>query len=118
MTFNQFDIKFNRFKYIVEDSGIRVVKKSLIKSDEQFVAFENIGSKIIKVKEKKRPWLIISGLFLVLALTVFIDRLKGDKVGEGAEFFWLIISAIFFIIYSISSSTTTTISVNIFTSTS
>ena len=101
MTFNQFDIKFNRFKYIVEDSGIRVIKKSLFKSDEQSVAFENIGSKIIKVKEKKRPWLIISGLFFVLALTVFIDRLKGDKVGEGAEIFWLIISAIFFIIYSI-----------------
>jgi hypothetical protein len=100
MTFNQFDINFTRFRYIVENTGIRVINRRMFSGSERFVRFENIGSEIIKVREKKLAWLIPSVLFLVFALTVFINRINGGKVGGGAEIFHLSISAGFFITYA------------------
>ncbi|HTJ49192.1 MAG TPA: DUF4253 domain-containing protein [Cyclobacteriaceae bacterium] len=100
MTFSQFDINFNRFKYTVEESGVRVINKRLFSAAERFVPFEDIGSEIFKEKERKLIWLFISILFLIISLLVFIDRLNGGKVDDGAEIFWLSVSAVFFIIYS------------------
>jgi hypothetical protein len=100
MTFKQFDINLNRFKYTVEESGVRVINKRLFSVAERFIPFEDIGSEIIKEKERKLIWLFISILFLIISLLVFIDRLTGGKVGDEAEVFWLSVSAVFFIIYS------------------
>lgn len=101
MTFKQFDINLNRFKYVIEDSGMRVINKRLFSATERFVNFENIGSEIIKVKERKLVWLITSVLFFILALVVLNRRINGGKIGVAAEFFWLAISTFFFIIYTL-----------------
>lgn len=101
MTFKQLDINLSRFKYIVEDTGIRITNKKLFSSvTERFVSFEDIGSKIIKERERKLEWLIPSVLFLFFALYVFIKRINGGKVGDGAEVAHLSISFVFFVIYA------------------
>jgi hypothetical protein len=100
MIFKQIDINLNRFNYIVEKDGVTVIKKKLFSVSKRFFPFENVGEKIIKERERKLPWLIISFFFFALALLVFMRRLKGGNVSDTAEMFWIIVSTIFFIIYA------------------
>jgi len=100
MTFKQFDINLTRFKYVVKNDGILVTKKILFSGTERFVPFENIGSEIIRDKERKLVWLIASILFFIVASTVLFRRISGFYVGDGAEVFWLSISVVFFIIFA------------------
>ena len=99
MEFTQFDTNLDHFKYIIEDTGVRLVKKRIASSSDTFVEFEDIGSKIIIEKTRKLLWLIISILFLAIGIAVFVKRLKGGKVGDGAEIFHLTTSLVFFIIF-------------------
>lgn len=101
MEFKQFDTNFDRFKYAIEDTGLRLIKKRIASSSETFVDFEDIGSKIIIEKSRKLLWLIISLLFLVIAISVFVKRLNGGNVGNGAEIFHISTSMFFLIVYLI-----------------
>ena len=101
MEFKQFDTNFDRFKYATEDTGLRLIKKRIASSSETFVDFEDIGSKIIIEKSRKLLWLIISLLFLVIAISVFVKRLNGGNVGNGAEIFHISTSMFFLIVYLI-----------------
>lgn len=101
MEFKQFDTNFDRFKYVIEDTGIRLVKKRIASSSDTFVDFEDIGSKIIIEKSQKLLWLILSLLFLVIAISVFVKRLEGGNIGNGAEIFHLTTSLFFLIVYLI-----------------
>ncbi|MBK7468099.1 MAG: hypothetical protein IPJ43_15535 [Saprospiraceae bacterium] len=101
MEFKQFDTNFDRFKYAIEDTGLRLIKKRIASSSETFVDFEDIGSKIIIEKSRKLLWLIISLLFLVIAISVFVKRLNGGNVGNGAEIFHISTSMFFLILYLI-----------------
>ena len=101
MEFKQFDTNFDRFKYVIEDTGLKLIKKRIASSSETFVDFEDIGSKIIIEKSRKLLWLIISLLFLVIAISVFVKRLNGGNVGNGAEIFHISTSMFFLILYLI-----------------
>jgi hypothetical protein len=101
MEFKQFDTNFDRFNYVIEDTGIRLIKKRIASSSDTFVDFEDIGSKIIIEKSRKLLWLIISLLFLVIAISVFVKRLNGGNVGNGAEIFHISTSMFFLIVYLI-----------------
>ena len=101
MEFKQFDTNFDRFKYAIEDTGLRLIKKRIASSSETFVDFEDIGSKIVIEKSRKLLWLIISLLFLVIAISVFVKRLNGGNVGNGAEIFHISTSMFFLIVYLI-----------------
>ena len=95
----QFDINFNRFQYIIEDTGVKLIKRRFSSSTETFVEFESIGSKIIKENTRKLYWAILSVLFLLIAIAVFVSRMKGGKVGDGAEFFHLSVSFVLLMIF-------------------
>ena len=99
MEFKQFDTNFDRFKYVIEDTGLRLITKRIASSSETFVDFEDIGSKIIIEKSRKLLWLIISLIFLVIAISVFVKRLNGGNVGNGAEIFHISTSLFFLIVY-------------------
>ncbi len=106
MEFKQFDTNFDRFKYIIEDTGLRLIKKRIASSSDTFVDFEDIGSKIIIEKSRKLLWLVISLLFLIIAISVFFKRLDGGHVGNGAEIFHLTTSVFFLIVYLITKKNT------------
>jgi hypothetical protein len=99
MELKQFDINFDRFHYIIEDSGIRLIKRRLAESSDTFVDFEDIGSKIIKENTRKLIWLIISTLFLVIGTVVLTSRMQGKKIGNNAEIFHYSVSLIFFSVF-------------------
>jgi len=101
MEFKQFDTNFDRFNYKIEESGIRLSKKGLASSSVTFVDFEDIGSKIIIEKSRKLIWLILSILFLVIAIAVFVKRLNGGNIGNGAEIFHISTSIFFLFVYLI-----------------
>jgi len=99
MEFNQFDTNLDRFNYIIEETGIRLIKNRIASSADTFVDFEDIGSKIIIEKSRKLIWLILSLLFLVFAILVFVKRLNGGHVGNGAELFHITTSLFFLVVF-------------------
>jgi len=99
MEFNQFDTNFDRFKYIIEDNGVRLIKKRMASGSDTFVEFEDIGSKIIIEKSRKLIWLILCLLFLIFAILVFVKRLNGGHVGNGAEIFHITTSMFFLFVF-------------------
>ena len=99
MEFNQFDTNLDRFNYIIEETGIRLIKKRMASTSDTFVDFEDIGSKIIIEKSRKLIWLILSLLFLVFAILVFVKRLNGGHVGNGAELFHITTSLFFLVVF-------------------
>jgi len=99
MTFTQIGFDFYFSKYRIEDSGLYLIRKKLFSTTESFIKFENIGSEIIKQKDRKYLWLFCSILFLAIALYVFNRRLHDYKVGETAEIFHLCISFFFCLVY-------------------
>src|SRR5690348_16149369 len=100
--FKQIDFTLTVSKYIIEESGLQIIKKKIFSSTE-FIKFEDIGTEIIKEKDRKFVWLCFSVLFLMILLGVFINRVRGIKVGNGAEIFYLGVSFLFFLIYQIRS---------------
>jgi hypothetical protein len=68
-------------------------------SSDTFVDFEEIGSKIIIEKSRKLIWLILCLLFLIIAISVFIKRLNGGHVGNGAEIFHITTSLFFLVVF-------------------
>jgi len=99
MEFNQFDTNLDRFNYIIEETGIRLIKKRMASSSDTFVDFEEIGSKIIIEKSRKLIWLILCLLFIIIAISVFIKRLNGGNVGNGAELFHITTSLFFLVVF-------------------
>ncbi|MCE2962849.1 MAG: hypothetical protein ACK567_03465 [Chitinophagales bacterium] len=99
MELNQFDLNLDRFKFIIENNGLRLIKNRIASNTDTFVEFEDIGSKIIIDKSRKLLWLILSLLFLIIAVWIFINRLEGDKIGAGAEIFHIVISLFFLTIF-------------------
>lgn len=101
MEFKQIDTNFDRFIFIIEDTGLRLIKKKINSSTNTFVDFEDIGSKIIIENTRKPVWLIISFVLLTAAITVFVKRLNGGAVGNGVEIFLLTMSLISFLVFLI-----------------
>jgi len=99
MELKQFDTNLDRFHYIIEENGVRLIIKRLASTSDTFVEFEDIGSKIIKENTRKLLWLGLSILFLIIAIAVLIKRMNGGRIGDGAELFHFSVSAIFFIIF-------------------
>ena len=99
MEFNQFDTNFDRFKYTIKDNGVRLIKKRMGSGSDTFVEFEDIGSKIIIEKSRKLIWLILCLLFLIFAILVFVKRLNGGLVGNGAEIFHITTSMFFLFVF-------------------
>lgn len=99
MEYKQFGLNLYRFRYIIEANGITVIKKKLAQHTETFIEFEDIGPKIIKDTRRSIGWLIASCVFLLLAIAVFVDRVTGGKVGQGAEIFWVCVSVMLFIVF-------------------
>jgi len=100
--FTQIDFRLTVSKYIIEGHGLRIIKKRIFSSTE-FIKFEDIGTEIIKEKDRKFVWLGFSVLFLIISSGVFINRVRGIKVGNGAEIFHLSVSFLFFVVYQIRS---------------
>jgi hypothetical protein len=101
--FIQLDFKLNFSKYTIEEDGLRITRKKPFSSKETLIKFEDLGTETIEEKDRKFVWLIFSLLFLIIALSVFIKRCNGGKVGNGAEIFHLTISFLFFLGYQIRS---------------
>ena len=99
MEYKQVDINFKIFKYNVEATGLRVIKKGFGNSSDTLFEFENIGSKIIHQKSRKIVLLIFSILFLGLALLLFFSALSDERIGYIAGIFPLILSSVFFLLY-------------------
>lgn len=99
MEYRQFDFNFERLTFIIEEKGVNIKKKTISSSTETFRRFEDMGTRIVKEKSRKIGWLIAAAVFMIITATVFVRRMQGDKIGDNAEIFWLVIALILFAVY-------------------
>ncbi|MFC5623826.1 hypothetical protein [Algoriphagus winogradskyi] len=97
--FSQKDFLFNRKHFTLKEDGLHLVYKSLIKSSEVFVKYENIGTKIIINKSGKKGWLIATGVLLALSLSLYIDNKFSGNVERSFEAFYFGISMSCLLVY-------------------
>jgi hypothetical protein len=97
--FQQIGLNLDRFRFRIEETGVRVIRKRISSSTYIFIDFEDVGSKVIHEQSRKLVWLIVSLVFFAFAVGVFIKRLGGGKIGEGAEVFHLSVSVVCFAIF-------------------
>ena len=85
---------FNTKIFELTDTGLRGQNKGLFSANEYFVDFDDIGIRILKEKAGRNGWLAASTIALILAMFLFARRLFGGDVGNGAEFFYLLVSGV------------------------
>lgn len=99
MTFKQFDLKFNRKEFIIEDDGLRVISKSLSGRSEDFYDFIDIGDKITREKKRLLLFPIMAILNFGICFSMLIAMQFGKEFGNYAEHFYFTVGAIFYIIH-------------------
>ncbi len=90
----QKDKFFNTRTFELTDTGLRGQHKGLFSSNEYFVDYDDIGIKILKEKAGRNGWLGASTIALILAIFLFVRRIIDGDVGNGAEFFYLVVSGV------------------------
>lgn len=100
-TFFQRDMHFNKKWFTLTEQGLQVKQKSLFSSNEYFLNYEDIGSKIVKSKAGRKGWLIATASLFSLSLILFIIRIAGEDIEKGAELFYLLTGSICFLVYLI-----------------
>ncbi len=85
---------FNSKTFELTDTGLRGQHKGLFSSNEYFVDYDDIGIRILKEKAGRNGWLAASTIALLLAIFLFARRIFGGDVGNGAEFFYLLLSGV------------------------
>ena len=93
-TLHQRDKFFNRKWFKIDDEGLSVSSKSLSKSDEVFIKFEDIGVRVIKSKSGKKGWLIATIVFLLLSAGMFFFEKSGGDTDKNAFVVYLILAII------------------------
>lgn len=93
-TLVQRDRCFNKRIFELTENGLRGRHKGLFYSNEYFVDYDDIGTKVIKETTGRNGWLAAATIALVLATFLYGRRLLGADVGNGAEIFYLLISVV------------------------
>lgn len=101
MELKLYDFLLDFQTFIIEEEGVRVVKKGISSRSESFIEFEYIGSTINYKNSSKLFWLLISILFFLIGILVLIDRLKGGEVGDNAELFHFVTASFFLSVFLI-----------------
>ncbi len=109
MEFKQYDTNFKRLTFKIEDDGVKVIQKGITSSSEYFVEFEEIGTKTSIQKSRNLIWISLAILFLIIGISVFINRMNGGKVGNGAEVFHFVSSSIFYLVFILTRKNTFTL---------
>ena len=86
-------------EYWLLDSGIQQMYKSLSKSYEQTINYEEIGNEIVKQSTRRKGWLIAAIIFSAISATCVVSSfLLKENLNEGI-IFWLVIAGICYVIY-------------------
>ena len=109
MELKQYDTNFNRRIFKIMEDGVHVTQKGMTSSYEYFVEFEEIGTKTSIQKSRNLIWISLSILLLIICISVFINRINGGKVGNGAEVFHFVSSAIFYLVFILTRKNTFTL---------
>lgn len=79
ITLHQRSMGFSRMEYIIEDDGLRIIRKGLASGSDQKLEFEEIGSKITTAKSSVLTWMYISIVFLIFGVVlVFFENNIGS----------------------------------------
>lgn len=71
ITLHQHGFGFTKIEYIIEEDGLRIIRKSLGSASDQKLEYEEIGSKISTSKTSKIKWLYLSSLFCLSGIVMY-----------------------------------------------
>lgn len=71
ITLHQHGFGFTKMEYIIEDDGLRIIRKALGSSSDQKIDYEEIGSKITSAKTSKIIWFYLSSLFCLSGIVMY-----------------------------------------------
>ncbi|WP_216848960.1 hypothetical protein [Pedobacter sp. L105] len=81
------------------DDGLRVRYRSIMKTNEYEIKYEDIGNKIVDFSGGVRAWFIPTLILSIVSGILYIDRINGGDVENGAEFFYLSFALVCLILY-------------------
>ncbi|RZK01864.1 MAG: hypothetical protein EOO43_23680 [Flavobacterium sp.] len=90
---------FEKRYYKLTDTGLRVRYKTLIKTHDYELKYEEVGSKLVEFTGGTKAWLVPAIFLTVLAVILYFDRTGGGDVEKGAELFYLSFAMVCFTIY-------------------
>ena len=77
-------------EYDFYNQGVILTYKTLIKKSIENIQFEEIGKEIIRLSSGKKSWLIATGVFLLLAITLFISSFTDNTISIDDSLFYLL----------------------------
>jgi hypothetical protein len=92
---------FEKRWFKLTDNGLRVRYRNIMKTHEFELKYEDIGTKIVDHAGGIRAWLVPGLILCVVAGVLYLDRINGGDVENGAELFYLLFALVCFIIYII-----------------
>jgi hypothetical protein len=81
------------------DDGLRVRYRNMMKTHEYELKYEEIGTKVVDFRGGVRAWLVTTLILSVLAVIIYISRINGGDVGNGAELFYISFALVCLICY-------------------
>lgn len=79
--------------------GLRVGYRNIMKKHEYELKYEDIGTTVVDFTGGVRAWLVPTLILSVVAAILYIDRINGGDVENGAELFYLSFALVCLILY-------------------
>ena len=96
--FSQHKLFEKRWFKFTED-GLRVRYNNIMKTHEYELKYEDIGTKVVDFVGGIRAFLVPTLILSVVAAVVYIDRINGGDVENGAEIFYLSFALVCLVLY-------------------
>lgn len=98
-TLHQKAFFFNQNWFDITNIGLSVKTKTLTNSNEFFLNFEDVGTKIVKSNKGKKGWLIATVVFLILSIGMYFMEKSGGNAEKDAYLFYFIVTIICAVVY-------------------
>ncbi|QDW26391.1 hypothetical protein [Pedobacter sp. KBS0701] len=95
----QKDLRLRYKSFLITEKGLQVKHKSLLRSGEYLLAYENVGTRIYKDNKGIYGLLFSSTLLGLVSVLLYLLRHTGEGVDSSVYLFYFGISLILFILF-------------------
>jgi len=83
----------------ITDQGLKVTNKSLTRTNDFFVTFEDVGTKTLRYNKGKKGWLIAALILLVVSMGLLVMEKSGGDTDKNAYIIYLTFSVVCLVAY-------------------
>lgn len=97
----QKDFRLRYKSFLITEKGLEVKHKSLLRSGEYLLPYENIGTRIYKDSKGIYGLLYSSAILGMISLLMYVLRNEGENIESSASLFYSGLSAILLVLFLI-----------------